>query len=728
MKIKRFCTNLLFLLSLLFLCCGCDNGSLSVPPASKPSGTGVATTGESSDKLSTDATKSALTYAVDKYMPLKLQDTDIEYSYRMLHMDAYGSSLYILADYYTETGERVDTTLHVFEMNTRELGRVVFQLEAPQLASFSISSMDVLSPSKLSLDIAGREKEEDDLSHFLYITDMTGKCTEPLVPFPDRGTYPWNPEFGTWSIYDTPGHPSYITEWDDATSTSKLYRYNEETGTRTALDLADNNLLITALCADSEENLYYVANNHIYLYDAKSKTESEICSLQDNGILTYGDCHLLINDAKELALVVISGENPGVYFFAEKDISQVSNEYDIRLAHMQLYGMDYVNQKLTFLSTTSDTFDILMEKVNTQQEMEAFHDRIMAEITAGGGPDLLWVTEEDMRMLAEKGALMDISDLIPAETKEQLLPGVMEMGTVNGSFVALAPEVSFYTMMVADSVWKEESWTLNDVLTILENENQREIPFVYNRIKMDYYSLFFMILATDWNHSPFIDFEQGISYFNSEGFINTLELCKKFGNVDDAPLESDERLQMLHDGEIIGNISYFYNGLQDFSQIMSTSGDISHIVGYPVNEGSGNYVSADGYLVVNANATRIEEIKEILAYILNYENQYTVNLSPVRKDVIRDSIRKHSVSGEYRIAKNINETLVTQLATKPDGTTYLEEFMVFAESAVPKPYRPTDITAILYDEMPSYFTGNKSAGEVAEIIHNRVQLYLDEHY
>lgn len=37
-----------------------------------------------------------------------------------------------------------------------------------------------------------------------------------------------------------------------------------------------------------------------------------------------------------------------------------------------------------------------------------------------------------------------------------------------------------------------------------------------------------------------------------------------------------------------------------------------------------------------------------------------------------------------------------------------------------------DIELIIYEEIPAFFDGNKTAEEVAKIIDNRVQLYLDE--
>lgn len=735
MKTNRIKWTSMILCILLFLCCGCSSAHLSefstntthTEASQGIDNTNAAGVAPNAEGVSSTNTLEEVTLVVQKYLPIKIQETDNEYAYRSLLMDSYGSKLYILAYYQQESYEIADTTLHIFDMNTQEICQANFQLELPELDYFMIISMDVINADELSFDLNGYQKEEDNYSHFLYKTDMTGKCLEAVTPFPDRNTYPWNPEYGTRKIFDVPGQASYIAEWDDANSYSTLYRYDTTTGTRTLLEDNMNNLYLTALCADSDETVYYVANNYITCYDPITKNSFNICSLNDCGITTYGDCYLLINDRKELALVTINGELPGIYLLTEKTSAQVGTDEAIRLVRLPHYGMDYISKSAGLLSTMSDTIEIQVEKEDSEENAAALRDRIMAELVAGKGPELLWVTKEDLLLLEEKELLMDISAFLPEDIREQLLPGVLQLGTVDDSFIAITPEVSFHTMLASNAVWDKDNWTVEDIMQLLETEESHlEWPFVYTNNRMDYYTLFYWVFANDWENSPFVDLEHGISHFDEDTFIRALEWCKKYGKDDGTIRDQDERLQMLYEGNSIGRICYFYDGFRSFSEGMSIWGDFCHITGYPVAEGSGNYLYSEGYLAVNANATHLEEIKEFLTYLLSYERQYTVDWSPVRRDVLRDRIRAHSISGEYRIAKDINESLVIPLEAKPDGSTYIEEFMAFAESAVPQPYRPTDITSILGDEMPAFFNGDKSAEEVAAIIHNRVQLYFDE--
>ena len=67
-----------------------------------------------------------------------------------------------------------------------------------------------------------------------------------------------------------------------------------------------------------------------------------------------------------------------------------------------------------------------------------------------------------------------------------------------------------------------------------------------------------------------------------------------------------------------------------------------------------------------------------------------------------------------------------QIEVKPDGTSYLEEYLAFVENCEPTPYWPQDIRSIIGEEISPFFEGKKSAAEVADVIQRRVQLYLDE--
>lgn len=84
--------------------------------------------------------------------------------------------------------------------------------------------------------------------------------------------------------------------------------------------------------------------------------------------------------------------------------------------------------------------------------MQAYHDRIMAEIVAGKGPEILLVDRKDLQILFDKGVLADLSGVLSKETEEQIFKGVLAAGTIDGKLVGLADSVRSQTVLVSKNV------------------------------------------------------------------------------------------------------------------------------------------------------------------------------------------------------------------------------------------------------------------------------------
>lgn len=229
---------------------------------------------------------------------------------------------------------------------------------------------------------------------------------------------------------------------------------------------------------------------------------------------------------------------------------------------------------------------------------------------------------------------------------------------------------------------------------------------------MDPGTLLLWVFLEDMENSPFLDLEQGVSHFDSREFIQLLELCQKYGRHGDAKADKDEYIMMLREGKIAASYANFSSPI-NFAAIMTNHGGDCHVVGFPTNSGSGNYMTAYsyGYLAVNANAEHKKEIAEFIAYLLDYDYQsgFAGSGCSVRLDVIRNFDNKYYHS-----------------YTKPDGSSWLNDFLDFLENCEPEPVMPKQISNIIREEAIPYFNGDKSAEETANIIHNRVQLYMDE--
>ena len=100
--------------------------------------------------------------------------------------------------------------------------------------------------------------------------------------------------------------------------------------------------------------------------------------------------------------------------------------------------------------------------------------------------------------------------------------------------------------------------------------------------------------------------------------------------------------------------------------------------------------------------------------------------------VMRDEAAVDEATGEIVTVKRPHMKLdiegkgALKLELKPDGTSYLEEYMDFLENCAVDRGWPGQIAVILSEELASYFSDDRTAEDAVANIQNRVQLYLDE--
>ncbi len=502
--------------------------------------------------------------------------------------------------------------------------------------------------------------------------------------------------------------------------------YGDIYGGRRLLASLDGEVLY-ALCLEKENSMYYIGNGSLIHWDMEANARQELMEISELGMPNMSDfTGLLVDSNGEVLVCSLAGDALGVYVLSEEE---TETEEEIRLACIYDLVINYPTKLAAQLSRQHMECPIEIERNGGDQE--AYRDRILMELTAGRGPEMMWVSKKDMEILAEKGVLMDMQSLIPEDIMEQLWPGVVADTTIDGRMVGLALCFETETTLVSDQIWEGETWTTEDVMECIGRRDDWNW-LLATSLKMTPYSLF-LWLTGGWEESPFLDPEQGTVQFDRPEFTEILEVCRQYGEkavkVDEMQYQTwEEAHRMMREGESVAELSYIAD-LESFSQTMERcGGDGLHLVGSPTNTGSGNYViNPNGYLVVNREAEHLDIIREYIALLLDYENQFTVYGNSVRRDVIQDSVVRDNGGRLWLNAgKNGDTEVLGDLTLKADGTSYLEEYMAYLESCVPESRYPSGISAIMLEELRPYFAGDKGVEDTVRILQNRVQLYLDE--
>lgn len=723
---------LLALICLLLTGCGMGEGTeAGVETGSEASVVEEQKEGTSSELPAESNSQDNKAYYVGKVDTLQFQEPEQGYTEHTASYKVIGDHIYMIRVESNVGGIASRVCVQSYDVNTEDMRQYLLEPEISGHENSSIYSADLTAGLELSLKM--RDDGDED-AFCLVRMNLEGEILRVEDTFPEE-TYPWNQNM--WSnvkAFNLSDGRTVICRNDFETFTSSLAWYREDAGEE-ALGTLDNES-VQAMMVDQEGTLYYLGGEGLVRYDAEHNARKVLFRAYENGIeIGVSECGITMNDKGQFLLCVMKEGKASIYVLTDEE---TSNEEKIRLCSLQgRAGIYYFQTLAASFQQNGGNVRIGLELEEKEEYQEDYRTRILAELTAGKGPDILYVSQQDMMLLQEKGLICDISEMIPSEVKSELIPGALELGTVNEELVGLVPEVSFTTMSVANQVWDQDSWTIDDFVKQLGAKEDWELPVNWMGFSLSPGTMF-RILFSDLADSFVLNLEQGTCDFDNDRLIHILEFCKEYGISDgagqqltvDQQLSQDERMRMFRNGEMAAEVQYLYGDLDMFSTIMARNGEDCHIVGYPTEKGSGNYVDSYsyGYLVVNSQSKYKEEIKKYFGLLLDYDNQFKTMGCSVRMDVLRNCVIYNEYEKIYYkiYSYEAGQPVYQSIDLKPDGTPYLEEFLEFVAGCEPMPYCPSEVEDIVYEEINLFFNGSKSAEETARVIQSRVQLYLEE--
>lgn len=749
MRIKKHLGGFLGVLLAMVLTAGCaGGGGQQSGPATDGGGASadnVDNNGISADNVdnsqdgSSDTKIEGKQLYLGEYTRLPLKDSVPvwEYQEKDLYADAYDGVVYILAEYRSREGEDMSRQffLTTYRSGATELTWEPFALDFPEKGEWRIQSMAMPEEGKLSFRVCEffSKNMEASLwsagSDFLAVTDLKGNLLSPTESFPEEEKYPWNPpggsRIGALVVRGADGSMAISRKDQERDDNTVFYSYDPETGHREEIGVSAEVPHVQAIYPEGNMLYYVDGARHLFRWDDREKTLTDMMDLTEiNFPRDPNFAFILPGGAGRLLLCSLSTEMLQVFALSEEEHHP---EDEIRMSVLRDSNTEYKLETAVEYSYTHWNCPITTEKA-TKNEEDVFRDRIMAQLAAGKGPDLMLVSAQDMLTLAEKGVLLDLAELIPQETMKQLFPCVVQDGTVDGRMVGLSTELMIETLLTADATWSGKSWTLEEFLKLQEAYGWKR-PIGEGIIPMTSMRCLKALLP-DLGHSQFLDIEAGTACFDSEEFVRILEICKNYESgayqdPDEAEQSSGERMLAQKCSACVTWIM----DLDGFSEYLSEYDGKAHIVGYPA-EGGGNLTWTNfSYLVVNANSGHKEEIKEYLAMLLDHDRQMYISGTgfSVRRDAVRDSVVMVDGVPCLRTSATYGQFSLKPLQNlKPDGTAYLEEFLDFLDGCRAGGRWPTQIEQILEEELAAYFKGDKSAQDAAGVVQNRVQLYLDE--
>ncbi|MNI38838.1 Bacterial extracellular solute-binding protein [compost metagenome] len=226
------------------------------------------------------------------------------------------------------------------------------------------------------------------------------------------------------------------------------------------------------------------------------------------------------------------------------------------------------------------------------------------------------------------------------------------------------------------------------------------------------------------NSTQFIDIATRKAKFDSPSFVETMKQIKKMYDEQIMTAKEPEH------GKQLFNDTILFNPI-DFIESTHYSFVNPKLMQKPHAEGnSGQITMWTGYqLGLNAKSTVQKEAWQFMSFLLSEEAQSLKQftgfsmLKSVNEKKLND-IQEQLKNGTYKVPKVPNAGSDTKAAKIPDADfAYIKQLIDNVDRIKGSDEK---VWSIIEDESKSYFSGHKTAEEVAKLIQNSVNLYLNE--
>lgn len=425
-----------------------------------------------------------------------------------------------------------------------------------------------------------------------------------------------------------------------------------------------------------------------------------------------------------------TGDGATTYFITltKTPYDQVPQKTTLTLACVYL-GYDIKNQILDFNRKSSDYRIEVRDysEFNTEDDYSAGYTKLITEIGSGAVPDIMLTDGLPIETFGAKGLLADLWPFIDADEE---LGG--RAGVVEPVFNALSQdgklyEISsnFYITTIAGPasiVGTEPGWTYEEMYAALDQMPEGCELFSLGTTRSDVFSSICML-----NLSRFVDWTTGECSFDSDDFISLMEFANRFPetfdwehhewtNEDSDAYRIKEGRQLLVTLSLSDPYSYNY-----YSEMFN--GDMA-LKGFPDVPESGAVFNMNGTGLAIASTCKNQDAAWSFVRTLltrEYQENYTYGFCTNRElceeniqSMVGESYYSYDqVTGEEKeiIFTQENADLITDLI---NNTSMVAD------------YNTSQINDIINEEVAYYFSGEKTAQDVAATIQNRVSIYVNE--
>ncbi|MCH5349418.1 MAG: extracellular solute-binding protein [Oscillospiraceae bacterium] len=425
------------------------------------------------------------------------------------------------------------------------------------------------------------------------------------------------------------------------------------------------------------------------------------------------------------------GNSPVITVIMPRDVSELPVRTEIIMA-----GPEFaVNFPLEYQAVKFN-----MENENYRIKIKKYADedyltKLSTDIISGNIPDIL-ITDSQMNLQSyiSKGLFCDMYEFIDNDSelsRGDLLPNVLSAFEMDGKLYNFTSSFMISTVIGKASIFKESGIDFDRLEEI--RGGFPEGTEIFSGMDKSAVLQYGLRMSAD----SFIDYKTGECYFDSDKFTKLLEFANTFPS--SAELNFDDgfwsRLDTMYsDGSTLLMVPMISCYGDYFCYERGYFGDTVTTVGFPSVSGEpGSAIFVNSGFAISARSDDPDGAWQFVRTLLLPEFQNETGDFPVRVSALENKAKKEmNVSDEDSYSPiismgdwSLSSTKFISEIGKP-AKEDIDRINALVTSVSRLELYNSTIREIVNEEASAYFAGSRSAEQAAELIQNRVKLYLNE--
>ncbi len=537
---------------------------------------------------------------------------------------------------------------------------------------------------------------------------------------------------------------AYITSNNEEGSRLFINTYDYRTGQLgEAIELPQNFFDYYMYCGTNNE-LLLCNSSGIYTYRIGDSQPAVMLDFVNSDMATFGVDYVNMLDEQTFiaGFYDMAADQNVVAKFSYVKPEDVPDKKPLVLGCNYLGGD--IKSRIIQFNKTNPNYRITVKDYSSYNTLEDYSlslNQMNQDILSGNMPDIMIVgSTQDISGWANKGLLADIGEMIekdPELSQFEYMENVWDAFSVNDKLHVVIPSFAVQTMIARkDMVGDRTSWTMSEFMDFMKTQEEGVSPFGGGMLRESF--LHYIMLYCG---SEFVDVNTGTCNFQSKEFISMLEYAKNFpveyepDYWDNYDWEAEQ--SMYRDKKAVLLFTYMSDVPSMIYAIHGQLGADAAYIGFPGVEGNSSVIqSSSDLFAISEKSANKEGAWDFVSYYLSEEYQNSENIYglPVLKSALDDRLqsstkRPSRVNEETGMTETYDYTYYMngeEVAVDPFSQAEVDALSAFISSVNQRSYFNEDIINIVKEEAESFFSGQKSAEEVAGIIQSRIQIYVDE--